>query len=518
MELIKRNIHMDRNEKRASGRFTLEEDFNIPDTKADVAKLIYDKADIKVEEVKPAGDYAMVRGSLWFSVLYQGEGDAGLVCLENKVLFEEKVFGANMDQIRELSADWEIMDFTVNIINSRKLNVQAVIKMDLVENTLYDEEVSREIQKDIPVEYRKKKMEIAQVAILKNDVFRFKDEINVAQGAPNIFELLWRECNLLNVDFKCMEDKISLQGEVALFCLYKNEDEEQTMQVVDTVLPFSGVLDCHGCREDMISEIGCRLAHKSIEVREDMDGEDRVIGMECALDLQIKLYEEEMVEMLSDVYGVTKEVETVNRPAEFERLLMRGGGKMKYAQKVRIKNQDESVSQIVHVCGTIQMDSAGVVGEEIHIRGTLNVKVLYKILGMEHGFGCIREMLPFEYTIEVPGITERDVYRIMPVVEQIGGIITGTDEVEIKAMLFFKIIAFQKREESVICDIVERELDKDKISELPGMAVYIVQEGDNLWNIGKKYYVPISRLKEVNKLASEEVKMGDKLLVVKGIS
>ncbi len=518
MELIKRNIHMDRTEKRASGRFTLEEDFNIPDTKADVAKLIYDKAEVKVEEVKPTGEYAVVRGSLWFSVLYQGEGDAGPVCLDNKILFEEKVFGANMDQVRELVSDWEIMDFTVNIINSRKLNVQAIVKMDLVENTLYDEEVSRDIQKDIPVEYRKKRMEIAQVGMMKNDVFRFKEEIDVAQGAPNIFELLWRECNLLNVEFKCLEDKISLQGEVALFCLYKNEDEEQTMQTIDTVIPFSGMLDCHGCREDMISEIGCNLSHKSVEVREDMDGEDRVIGMECALDLQIKLYEEEMVEMLSDVYGVTKEVETVQRPTEFTQLLMRGGGKMKYAQKVRIRNADEAISQIVHVGGNIQIDDTSIMGEEIHIRGTLNVKMLYKILGVENGFGCVREMLPFEYTLEVPGITEKDVYRIVPVVEQIGGIITGTDEVEIKAMLYFKIIAFQRKEEMIITDVVERELNKDRISELPGMAVYIVQEGDNLWNIGKRYYVPIARLKEVNKMASDEVKIGDKLLIVKGIS
>ena len=518
MELIKRNIHMDRALKRAANRFTLEEDFNIPDVKADVAKLIYDKAEVKVEEVKLSGEYAVVRGSLQFSVLYQGDGDGGLSCLENKILFEEKIFGEQLEQAKELNADWEIIDFTVNIINSRKLNIQAIIKMDLMENDLYDEEVSRDIQKDIPVEYRKKKLEIAQVAVLKNDVFRFKEEIDVAQGAPNIYELLWRECNLLNVEFKCLENKISLQGEAALFCIYKNEDEEQSIQMIDTVLPFSGVLDCHGCREDMISDIGCKLSHKSIEVREDLDGEDRIIGVECSLDLQIKLYEEEMVEVLSDVYGVTKEVETVQRPTGFERLLMRGGGKLKYAEKVRIKNPDEGIGQIVHISGNIQSDNIEMTGQGIHIRGTLNIKMLYRIMGVDNGYGCVREMLPFEYTLEIPGLSEKDVYRMMPVIEQLGGVITGADEVEIKAMLYFKVIAFQKREEAIITDIVERELDKDKISELPGMAVYIVQEGDNLWNIGKRYYVPIARLKETNKLPSDEVKIGDKLLIVKGIS
>ena len=50
---------------------------------------------------------------------------------------------------------------------------------------------------------------------------------------------------------------------------------------------------------------------------------------------------------------------------------------------------------------------------------------------------------------------------------------------------------------------------------LPGMAVYMVKEGDNLWNIGKKYYVPVDSLRELNQLDSDEVKPGQKLLIVK---
>ena len=60
------------------------------------------------------------------------------------------------------------------------------------------------------------------------------------------------------------------------------------------------------------------------------------------------------------------------------------------------------------------------------------------------------------------------------------------------------------------------ELDLNKLSELPGMVIYIAGQGDTLWDIGKRYYVPIAQLKEVNELASEEINVGDKILVVKG--
>ena len=35
-------------------------------------------------------------------------------------------------------------------------------------------------------------------------------------------------------------------------------------------------------------------------------------------------------------------------------------------------------------------------------------------------------------------------------------------------------------------------------------VIYIAGTGDTLWDIGKKYYVSIAQLKEVNELVSEE--------------
>ncbi|MBR2401634.1 MAG: LysM peptidoglycan-binding domain-containing protein, partial [Lachnospiraceae bacterium] len=38
---------------------------------------------------------------------------------------------------------------------------------------------------------------------------------------------------------------------------------------------------------------------------------------------------------------------------------------------------------------------------------------------------------------------------------------------------------------------------------------------DTLWQIGKKYYVPVERIKELNGLTTDEIMPGDKLLIVK---
>ena len=70
----------------------------------------------------------------------------------------------------------------------------------------------------------------------------------------------------------------------------------------------------------------------------------------------------------------------------------------------------------------------------------------------------------------------------------------------------------------MIRDVKVAELDPQKVSGLPGIVAYIAREGDSLWNIGKRYYVPVSQIREINEMAGDEIRPGDKLLIVKGMA
>ena len=83
-----------------------------------------------------------------------------------------------------------------------------------------------------------------------------------------------------------------------------------------------------------------------------------------------------------------------------------------------------------------------------------------------------------------------------------------------KAILCFVASAFHEEETQVLGEIAE-EYSFRIMASLPGMAIYVVRPGEHLWNVGKKYYVPIQSLKDLNNLTSEELVPGQKLLVVK---
>lgn len=82
MELIKRNIHMDRVKRSTVMQFTMEEDLNLPEDKPDISTLNLEKGEIVIEEIRPGMDEVTVRGKLGYAILYHTqEAGSSLILL-----------------------------------------------------------------------------------------------------------------------------------------------------------------------------------------------------------------------------------------------------------------------------------------------------------------------------------------------------------------------------------------------------------------------------------------------------
>ncbi len=514
MELIKRNIHMDRIKTEAVTQFTLEDDVNIPESKPDVNALNLEKGELVVEEIRPGNDAVNVRGYLTYVILYHTlEEGSSLIVLEGRLPFEEKVNLRGVTPTDNVTVNGVVEDLTVSMINSRKLNIQSLITMMAKVEELYDEEIPVAVHGDEKVEYRRMPLELAQIAISKNDIFRLKEEITLPSNYPNIFQLLWNNISLGDVDFKMMGEKITFSGDVHIFLLYEGEGEDHPVRSYEATIPFSGALECHGCREGMLPDIRYSLGQKELTVRPDFDGEERCVGLEMVLDFAIRAYEEEKQEIISDIYGVSNEIETVTHKAELRRLLSKVTGKTKVTDHVHVKAGN--VLQLLHSEGTVTLEQQTTVENGIMLQGSLNIKMMYITGEDEAPYSCAQAQIPYQYTLEVPDISPEDTDAVRAEVEQIQVTMLDGEEMDVKAVLCFSTVVFQTMPMELISQVSVAPLDMAKMSNLPGMVVYVVREGDNLWNIGKKYYMPVDTLRRLNGLESDEVKQGQKLLIVK---
>ena len=521
MELIKKNIHMDRIKCQSAAQVTLEEDINVPDNKPDVGGIILHKAVIQIEEVKPTEDHVSVRGRLLFSVLYQTKDEGQmLVNIDGKIPFEEQLYMEGVQGTDAVTVKACLEDLTVGEINSRKLSVQALFTLKACVEELYDEEAPMYLVSEeevCPLEFRKSNVNAAQIAIQKNDILRLKEEISMPQNYPNIFHILWEDVDLEGVTFKPMGESISVQGDIHIFVLYEGEGENTPIRFYENTIPFNRNLECSGSRDDMTGLITFEIGQKNLEVKPDFDGEERMLSLELVLDVSIKLYEEENISMVSDVYGVTREVECLEKKAACKQLLMRIAGKSKVSDRLKLEHSEERVLQVIHSRGEVVLDRTAITEEGILAEGTLNVQVLY-ITGDDIApYRSVTGVLPFSYTLEVPDIRPEDEVKLLAETGPLQVVMVDSEEMDVKAVLDFQAICFRRQPVSLINDLKITDLDTEKVNDLPGMVIYVAGAEDNLWNIGKKYYVPVDKIKEVNEMSSDEIHPGDKLLIVKGM-
>ncbi|NLL78567.1 MAG: DUF3794 domain-containing protein [Clostridiales bacterium] len=517
MELVKKNIHMDRIRAKATDQITLDDDINVSDSMPDAQTIILDKAEVRIEEVKGTTDHVAVKGLLLFSVLYQtDEENSTLYCMNGKIPFDEQMYMEGAENTDTINVKWELEDFNSSLINSRKLNIQALIALTLTIEELYDEETAVELCMEEQTECCRKQLEIAQIAVNKKDIFRLKEEIQLPQNEPNIAQVLWQSIQPSNIRFEPMEEKIGIEGEVNLFLLYEGEGEDSPVRTFTTSLPVKGSIECHGCMEHMFSDIGCTASHQEIEIRPDFDGEERVIGLDMVLDLDIKLYEQETMEILSDVYGVTKEIEAVTRPAEYRRFLPVEDGECRISDHMKIRSGSAQMQQILHSEGCIHMDNIQWTDGGISIDGSIEIKALYRTMDEKMPYSSIHATFPFQYVLKTQRVSGRtDVFHVTGSLKQFMVNMTDYENLEIKAVLLFQASLFSQVQEEIIAEIRVSDLDAAIIAELPGMVAYVAREGDTLWQLGKKYYVPISQIMEMNNLASDQLEAGARLLIVK---
>lgn len=523
MELVKKNIHMDRIKGQARTQITIEDDVNISDSRPDAGSLIFDRGNVTIEEIKVTEDHATVKGKLHFLVMYLTEGEKPVpACMEGSLSFEEQVFAEGVQSGDNVHVNWELEDLTVGLINSRKLSVQALISLKLRCEVMYDEETAVDLYHEEPVEYRKKPLRIAQMTVKKRDIFRMKEEVELPQNYPNIAQIIWQSMEPGNVEFQPMEGKLAVQGDLNIFFLYEPENplgdgEGEAVKSYETTIPFNGSVECSGCEEGMAADIEFMLGHKEVEIRPDFDGEQRVFAIELVMDMDISLYEEERLDILSGVYGVVKEVEAVSKPAQFKGLLAKTGGKTKAADRIKISSADVPISQLMHSEGQVQTESEEIVENGILIKGTVNIQTLYASTDAKIPYGSVKGAVPFSYIVEVPDINSSCTFKTECALEQLSVAMLDSSELDVKAVVACKAMVFEIQKENIVTDIEVSDLDLNKLNELPSIVIYIAKEGDSLWDVGKRYYVPISQIKETNDMTSEEIRPGDKLLIVKGI-
>ena len=136
---------------------------------------------------------------------------------------------------------------------------------------------------------------------------------------------------------------------------------------------------------------------------------------------------------------------------------------------------------------------------------------MYKTTEDEKYIYTLKEDMPFSCAVDIPG-TKIDMQCMTKVVlEDIEANIEA-NTVAIKALIevYSRVNYTSHKEFLVNVEPMEEEVPEKKSS----ITIYVVQQGDTLWKIAKRYYTTLDNLVLINEIDNPDViKPGQKLII-----
>ncbi|MBQ8984199.1 MAG: DUF3794 domain-containing protein [Lachnospiraceae bacterium] len=516
MQLLKQQIRTNNHKTTRNIQLTIDEDVNVPDSRQDMDKLILSQGKVVIDESEPMVDRIRVKGHVSFQMLYSAGGDkADLDAMDGTVSFEETINVDNLLPSYETKVSCELEDLTVSMIHSRKVEVKGLVSLTIHVTEPDVIEGATDIENGDQIQCMYIKVPYMRTVADQKDIYRIRENVTIPQSKPNIHHLIWHCVTLNEAETKPLDNKIAVRGELEIFLIYHSEDQA-SLQYLNLDIPFSGEVDCTGCMEGMTADIGVALADTSVTVVPDEDGEARVLNVEVNLDLDIRIYQEEEMALLGDMFSTTSDIQAETEAMEYESLVVHNNAQTRIVERIRRQDNQPKILQVCYIEGDVKVDDMHTTQEGIQVEGAVAVRILYIAEDDAHPMNCLTGYLPFTYLVEVKDLSPDTIYRIRPSLEQISSIMLGSDEVEIKAVVNLKLLAFEKKKCRVITDMSVSDINYEAMNQLAGIVGYIVQDGDTLWNIAKRYYTTIDNLRSVNELTQDELHAGQKLVIVKG--
>ncbi len=518
MEIVRKNISMNHICGRADAQITLDDDFIVPDSKPDILKRITDCGEVIVEGLKAGDGKASVNGKMKFSLLYRTDkAGVSFDSMEGSIDFGETVNVPGLSAGDTIKCTATLEDLSISLINGRKISVSAIVSLELYGENTYMSSAAVDIE-DSDICCLKKNIGMLALVENKRDILRVREQCELSANKPNAGSVVWSVPELRNVDTKAASDELIVRGEIHIFAMYFPEDDDENVQYIEETLPFTGKVSLPGADERMLADVSIVPSQKTVSIKPDYDGEPRVIEVEMVLDLDIKLYDEQNIDLLTDVYSLKSRLTPVVDNASYDNLLIHNHVRCRVGDKVKQGGGKEKILQIINSCATVNTDNISIVEDGLMVEGAVKVDILYISDSDEDRLGSLTRELPFSQKIDALGIENDSFYTVRMDVEQLITTMLGSDELEIKLNIGMNALILTPGGTQIITDISQEELDYNLLKKLPGICGYIAKPGDTLWDIAKKYYTTVEKIMDLNKLASENIKPGMKLLITRTVS
>lgn len=481
-----------------SSEQSVELDYILPDYLPDIFRILKCSFYPKVISHSVNGEKLIFDLTLSIKILYLSNDSSSINCIEQKQNYTKTVdlFCTPENPCFKINPSADYVN--CRVVNSRRLDIRGAVTTKIV----LESEKSTEIisnAKGLSVQLKKEYVTFPAKRLTAAKRITITEEIELSKAKGKINSVIKSDCIINSFEKKIIANKLIIKGEAKVSLLYNCEignDEPQNIETVKFSVPFSQIIDIEGITEQYEAMTNISIA--SLELIPNKSSDVSEIECEIIMLINCVAFRYDTLELATDAYSTKyqcdfecADIKLEKKPIEI---------KENQTIKAELTCRDSEISTAVDVWAkpfNIQ-NKYNIDKKSFSVFGNIEIGAIAKDEN-----GCplyLEDTISFEHCLDTK-VDENSSAELNVYIDNCTFTITSSDTIEIKAELFICGYIKELDTRKLITTINVNEDNIKSKESCYAIKLYYAEQGEDLWEIAKKFSTSISAIAQENELA-----------------
>ncbi len=506
-ELIKEMITA--SEETASGatQLMVDGDIIVPDRNPDILKIVQVDAEAVITDKEVSENRIALSGRMELKIMYiPDKENERLKSIITSFGFEHRIDKQGIDLMSEAVLEAEAERVEYRLLNSRKLRVKSICRIDYTVTRASETEVVTGAPEECEVKKRILSARNSMPAAERE--FTLKESVELASGKPSAAEILKVDVNISDREYKPLTGKLVAKGTVCICVLYTSADGR--VDFAEARVPFTEVFELEGMSEDAVCDTDYYVTECYYDLRGDSDGDMRIVDIQLSVSARIRPQTITELEIIEDIYVPGKLSKTEFEKKRIEEVRLLPGRQSTVREIIPVPKNAPAISAVYNVMTETYVKSADIQGGKLSVEGGIEAYVLYICDSEENPIYSMKKNIPFSVSLDCPSEALNGNAAVKVRAEHTGFNLTASNEVELRCILGIDAEIVSVYDTMLLISCTEEDIPQE---DKKGIVVYFVQNSDTLWDISKRYRVSEKELAEFNGIEGGCVSAGERLII-----
>ncbi len=510
MELIRNTLKTENRYFSGNQRTLVENDAVVPQNKPDIGKILQVDASSHILSSEVKNDRVINSGKVDFCILYMPEKGSGCIksmhCTCDFTDVKE-ISGVDENMISVAECETESVSFRV--VNGRKVNVKAEILTKIKVYSFNEQEVVCNVENH---SLELKCDEVSYISFDKtvNRKFSVSDIIAIPVSEPLAEDVVKVNVSVDSFSAKPINNKVVLKGTLTASVVYAVSGENE-LNVFSSEIPFTEVVEAEGLEENMKSSVALSPMFVEYDIKGDDAGNINAVNLKADINAKIRGIREEKQSLISDGYSTDKNAELVKEKVKISSVAESVSKQIALKEVLYTEGDAPSISKVYNTQCDVFLDEISADSSGITISATAEIYVLYISQDNELPVNNLHKEVKINEKIKCSNINSESVCDIDLSALKVSCSQVNENSVEVSVNIGAEGIVYDEKIISPVTDVSLSEATEKK----PSLTIYFADEGEDVWNIAKKYGASVEVIKELNKLSDNKAKKGTRLIIPK---